>query len=134
MAQRIVKWTLDGSVLKLSKYTDDKEAALIIEAEFNIKDFVDTSERKRARSQGEVENSLRPPAPRLLQPAEASFDYFLKCFLKADLFVKLLGAVFEKLLNVLQVLKLLTVELDLKAPVVIELDFHLLTSYPPLKV
>jgi len=42
MAQRIVKWTLDGSVLKLSKYTDDKEAALIIEAEFNIKDFVDT--------------------------------------------------------------------------------------------
>ena len=42
MAQRIVKWTLDGSILKLSKYTDDKEAALIIEAEFNIKDFVDT--------------------------------------------------------------------------------------------
>ena len=42
MAQRIVKWTLDGSILKLSKYTNDKEAALIIEAEFNIKDFVDT--------------------------------------------------------------------------------------------
>jgi len=42
MAQRIVKWTLDGTILKLSKYTDDKEAALIIEAEFNIKDFVDT--------------------------------------------------------------------------------------------
>ena len=42
MAQRIVIWTLDGSILKLSKYTDDKEAALIIEAEFNIKDFVDT--------------------------------------------------------------------------------------------
>ena len=42
MARRIVKWTLDGTILKLSKYTDDKEAALIIEAEFNIKDFVDT--------------------------------------------------------------------------------------------
>ena len=42
MAQRIVKWTLDGTILKLSKYTNDKEAALIIEAEFNIKDFVDT--------------------------------------------------------------------------------------------
>ena len=42
MAQRIVKWTLDGAILKLSKYTDDKEAALIIEAEFNIEDFVKT--------------------------------------------------------------------------------------------
>jgi hypothetical protein len=42
MAQRIVKWTLDGAILKLSKYTDGKEAALIIEAEFNIEDFVKT--------------------------------------------------------------------------------------------
>ena len=33
---------MDGTILKLSKYTDDKEAALIIEAEFNVKDFVDT--------------------------------------------------------------------------------------------
>lgn len=39
MAQRIVKWTLDGSILKLSKYTNDKEAALIIEAEFDLNNF-----------------------------------------------------------------------------------------------
>ena len=39
MAKRIVKWTLDGSILKLSKYTDDKEAALIIEAEFDLNNF-----------------------------------------------------------------------------------------------
>ena len=39
MAQRIVKWTLDGSILKLSKYTDDKETAVIVEAEFDLNDF-----------------------------------------------------------------------------------------------
>ena len=40
MAERIVKWTLDGAILKLSKYTDNKEAAVIIEAEFNLNDLL----------------------------------------------------------------------------------------------
>ena len=44
MAQRIVKWTLDNTVLKLSKYTDDKEATLIIEAEFDLRDLQDVME------------------------------------------------------------------------------------------
>ena len=49
MAQRIVKWTLDGTILKVSKYTDDKEAALIIEAEFNLNDLLEVMSDEKNR-------------------------------------------------------------------------------------
>jgi hypothetical protein len=41
MAKRIVKWTLDNTILKVSKYTDNKEAAVIIEAEFNLNELAE---------------------------------------------------------------------------------------------
>jgi hypothetical protein len=42
MAKRIVKWTLDNTTLKLSKYTDNKEEAVIIEAEFDLTKLAET--------------------------------------------------------------------------------------------
>lgn len=41
MAKRIVKWTLDNTVLKLSRYTDNKEATIIAEAEFDLTHLAD---------------------------------------------------------------------------------------------
>jgi hypothetical protein len=41
MAKRIVKWTLDNTVLKLSRYTDNKEATLIAEAEFDLSELIE---------------------------------------------------------------------------------------------
>ena len=36
MAKRLIKWVIDGAILKVGKYTDEKESALIIEAEFDL--------------------------------------------------------------------------------------------------
>jgi hypothetical protein len=47
MAERIVKWTLDGAILKLSKYTNNKEAAVIIEAEFDLNDLLEVMSNKK---------------------------------------------------------------------------------------
>ena len=48
MAKRVVKWTLDGTILKLSKPLEDPKATAIIEAEFELtqlfKDFADLSD------------------------------------------------------------------------------------------
>lgn len=39
MAKRIVKWVLDGSVLKLSKALEQEGSEAVIEAEFNLVEF-----------------------------------------------------------------------------------------------
>ena len=39
MAKRIVKWTVDGSILKMSKAIEDPKATIEIFAEFDLKEF-----------------------------------------------------------------------------------------------
>jgi hypothetical protein len=36
MAKRLIKWTLDGSILKVSKHLEDPKAVAVIEAEFDL--------------------------------------------------------------------------------------------------
>jgi hypothetical protein len=73
------------------------------------------------------------PLPPFLsrKPAESSFNHFLESLFQANLLVEFLGAILEKLLNVLQVLKLLRIELDKKTSIVVQSNFHLLTSFLP---
>jgi len=39
MAKRIVRWTVDGSILKMSKSLEDPKAVAEIKAEFDLKEF-----------------------------------------------------------------------------------------------
>lgn len=39
MAKRVVKWSVDGSILKMSKHLEDPKAAAEIKAEFDLKEF-----------------------------------------------------------------------------------------------
>lgn len=39
MAKRVVKWSVDGSILKMSKYLEDPKAVAEIKAEFDLKEF-----------------------------------------------------------------------------------------------
>jgi len=40
MGKRLVKWTLDGSILKLSKHLEDPKAEAEIEAEFDLEELM----------------------------------------------------------------------------------------------
>jgi hypothetical protein len=40
MGKRLVKWTLDGKMLKLSKHLEDPKAEAIIEAEFDLDELI----------------------------------------------------------------------------------------------